>query len=267
MPVQLGTYQSPLELVNGHPRLSPSRSERWEDSCFHDKDGVLKTVVLQWLDSLTYGLLHPGPVEMLANVSRKALKREPKDRPKIEDICADLTFISLKAYLITVRELFHKYMENYTVKKMEQTSNRMKLWFESERLAAFAYVTGLESDKMISSSLGNLNTYYNEYLKAFKTMTVRFQEGESESFTAEPNAIRGPKNTIENYEHFRECLETDICELIESLWNLMPKNDQRKAEAAWLRAILDTKDVRRLDDMLSGFSNLRMIQFTKKVQL
>lgn len=62
-------------------RLS-GRSPGWVDSCFYDKDGSLNSVVLQWVDSLTHGLLHPGPVLILTNLARKALKRDTEDRPK-----------------------------------------------------------------------------------------------------------------------------------------------------------------------------------------
>lgn len=146
-------------------RMSPGRCEHWEDSCFYDTDGRLKFIVLQWLDSITHGLLHSDPVRMLVNVSRKALKRKPEDRSKFEDICADLSLISLKAHLITIRDLFHKYAEKYTANRTEQTSNQMKLWFGSERLAAFDYVICLDGEKITSLFSSNLRSSYDEYIK------------------------------------------------------------------------------------------------------
>lgn len=234
-------------------RVSPGRSPRWEDGCFHDKDGSPKSVVLQWLDSLTQDLLHPGLIKMLANVSKKVLKRNPKDRPKIEDICADLTLISLRAHLIAVRNFFQEYVKPYAAKRAEQTSNRMKLWLESERLAAFGYVTGLDSDEMISLSFSNLHSCYDEYLKALKTMAVLFQEVESKSLSAKSDSVRGPGNSIEDYDHFSERAENDICELTESLWSLLPNNEQRKAEDTWFRIMLNTEDVRHLDVVERAF--------------
>lgn len=236
-------------------RMSPNRSERWEDSCFHDKNGNPKSVVLQWLDSLTHGLLHPGPVKILANISRKALKRTPEDRPKIEDICADLTIISLKAHVIIVRDFFHECIENYTAERTEQNSNRMKLWFENERFAAFAYVTGLGSDEMTSLSSGNLNSRYDDYLKILKPMAALLQEVKSENLTVETDVIRRPENSAENSDRVSKRFENDIYERVESLWNLLPTNEKRKAEAAWLRAMLDTEDVRRLDDVERAFKS------------
>lgn len=108
-------------------RMSSTRFKNWEDSCFHDKDGSLKSIVFQWLDSLTDGLLHPGPVKMLVDVSRQALKRKLEDRSKIEDICIDLTQISLNAHFKAVRDIFHEYLENNITEGMAQISNKMKL--------------------------------------------------------------------------------------------------------------------------------------------
>ncbi|KAL9100714.1 MAG: hypothetical protein Q9163_003940 [Psora crenata] len=223
-------------------RMSPTRDKKWEDSCFYGEDGSLKSVVIQWLDLLTHGRLRPGPVKMLANVSRKTLKTKPEDRPKIEDICADLTLISLKAHFITVRDLFR----GYIARGISQTWNKMKLWFGSERLAAFGYVTSLDSDEMISQSFSNLSSRYDEYLKALKTMTVLFQEIENKSPTLTPDTIARP---------FCERLENDICGQVESLWNLLPTSEQRKAEAVWLRMMLDTEDARRLDDVEQAFKS------------
>lgn len=236
-------------------RMSPTRFKNWDDSCFHDKDGSLKSIVLHWLDSLTHGLLHPGPFKLLADVSKKALKRKPEHRPKIEDICADLTLISLKAHFITVRNLFRRHIEKYTTSRMGQTPNKMKLWFESERLAAFGYVTGLDSDEMIFKSFCNLNNRYDEYLKILKTMAVLFQEIEAKSSTLTPDAIHGTEDSTATYEPFCERLENDICGQVESLWSLMPTSEQRKAEAAWLRIMLDTEDVHRLDDVERAFKS------------
>ena len=225
------------------------RSRGWEDSCFHDKDGSLKSVVVQWLDSLTHGLLHPGPVLILANLARKALKRETEDRPKIEDICADLTQISLKAHFITVRDLFHRYMKQFAANRTEQTFDRMRLWFESERLAAFGYVTGLDSDKIIFLPSSDLNSRYDEYLKALKTMAGRFHEVESQSLAMMSITTVGQENGADECASFVERFQDDINGLVETLWDLLPMNERRKAEAAWLRSMLDTEDVGRLDDV------------------
>ena len=229
-------------------RLSPSWSERWQDSCFHDKNGNPKSVVLQWLDSLTNGLLHPGLVKTLANLSRKTLKRTPKDRPTIEDICADLTWISLTAHLVTVRDLFD------AAKMTEQTPNRMRLWFEYERFAAFAYVIGLDCNETTSYSTGNLSSRYDEYLEILKAMAVLLQVM-SGNVTLEMNTMRKPESSAENSNHVGKRFENDIHEQVESLWNLLSTNQQRKAEAAWLRAMLDTEDVRRLDHVERAFKS------------
>ena len=236
-------------------RNSPGRSDRWEDSCFHDKDGNPKLVVDQWLDSLIQGLLHPGPVSILANLSRKALKSDPKNRPNIEEICADLAQISLKAHFITVRDLFHKYIRQKAAKGTEQTSNKMKLWFESERLAAFGYVTGLDSAEMMTPSSSNLTNHYDKYLKALKNMAVRLEEVESQSLTWKGDAAPGSENSAHKYAHSSERFENDVCELVETLWNLLPMNERRKAEAAWIRSMLDTEDVRRLNNVERAFKS------------
>ncbi|KAI4169214.1 MAG: hypothetical protein LQ343_005876 [Gyalolechia ehrenbergii] len=235
-------------------RMSPTQSNNWEDSCFYEIGGSLKSIVRQWLKKLTHGLLRPGPVKMLADVSRKALKSKPEDRPKIEHIRAELTLISLKAHFIPVCDLFRRYFAKHTARGMGQPPNKMRLWFESERLAAFGYVTGLDSDEMISRSFSNLSGRYHEYLKALKTMAVLFEELETKKPTLTPDAIQGTDgSTATSYDPFGEPLENDICGQVESLWNLLPTSEQRKAEAAWLRTMLDTEDVRHLDDVERAF--------------
>ena len=234
-------------------RISPGRFERWEESCFHDKNGNPKLVVLQWLESLTRDQLRPGPVSMLADISRKALKREPKDRPIIEEICADLTLISLKAYLDNVCLWFSKYMEQHTAPWMERTSMGMKLWFESERLAAFGYVTGLDNDKLLSMTFSDLNCNYDAYLEALKTLLIAFQEAESEGLMLKPDATSWRENRMEREDCARRHLEKAICEQVESLWSLLPLKEKRKAETAWLQAMLNTKDVRRLENVERAF--------------
>ena len=236
-------------------RMSPSRCEGWEDSCFYDNDGRLKSIVLQWLDSVTHDLLRPSPVHMLVNVSRKALKRKPEDRSKMEDICANLTVISLKAHLITVREHFQKYIERYIANKTAQTTNQMKIWFGSERLAAFDHVICSDSVKTMPLFSSTTNSRYDDFIKTLKAMAVQFREVDSVSFPVKPDAIRGPENSTENSKRSIERVENDICKLVESLWNLLPTNEQEKAEAAWLRAILDTEDVRRLNDVEQAFKS------------
>ena len=236
-------------------RHSPGRNERWEDSCFHDKDGNPKIVSVQWLDSLVHGLLHPGPLSILTNLSRKMLRRDPKNRPNIEEIHADLAQISLKAHFIYVRDLFHGHIKQRAATATGQTSNQMRLWFESERLAAFGYVTGLDSTEMISSSSSNLISLYDTYLKALKTMAVHFQEAESQSFTEKGDTFLSEKNNAHNNAYLRERFENDIYELVEILWKLLPLNERRKAEVAWIRSMLDTEDVRRLHNVERAFKS------------
>ena len=236
-------------------RMSPGRCEGWEDSCFYDTDGRLKSVVLEWLDSVTYDLLHSSPVHMLVNVSKKALKRRPEDRSKMEDICAHLTRISLKAHLIAVRELFHQYIKRYIANKTAQTTNQMKIWFASERLAAFDHVICSDSDKTMSLFSSNTASRYDDSIKTLKAMAIHFREAESMSFSVKPDAIREPENSAENGNPFIERVENDICKMIESLWNILPTNEQGKAEAAWLRAMLGTEDVHRLNDVEQAFKS------------
>lgn len=232
-------------------RISPSRYEHWDDSSFYGIDGSLKSLVSEWLDLLIKDRSRPGPIKMLAYVSRKALKKLPQDRPKIYDVFADLTLISLKAHSITVYGYINRFMKQIT----EQNSNKMKLWFARERFAAIIYTTGLNDDKSFSLAFSDLSDRYDEYLGVLKTMVVFFYEIELKNQTTEFDTTHRPKTTMENYKHVGQSLENDICDFIESLWNLLPANEQKKAEGAWLHAMLKNQDIRYLDNVERAFKS------------
>lgn len=88
---------------------------------------------------------------------------------------------------MTVRDLIHKYMKQFVANRTDQTFNRMKLWFESERFAAFSYVTGLDSDKINFLPSSNLTSRYDEHLKALKTIAGRSHKVESQSLKTRSN--------------------------------------------------------------------------------
>lgn len=236
-------------------RMSPSRYENWKDACFYDRDGSLKPIVIQWLDSLTRDLLRPGPLKMLADVSRGALKRQAEDRPRIEFIYTDLTLISLKAHFIACRNLFHEYVERNMKGRSSETSNNIKLWFASERLTAFGYVTGFDSSDMSSSYESDLNSRYDEHLKILNTIIALFQDVEVASHAVKAGVGGETKSSARIHDHSGERIEHDVCGQVENLWQLLPINGQRKAESAWLRTMLNTDDVGRLDHVEKSFKS------------
>ena len=168
-------------------RMSLNKCEGWEDSCFYDIDGRFKSVVFQWLDSVTYDLLHFSFVHMLVNISKKALKRRPENRSKMKNICAHLIRISLKAHLIVVRELFHQYIKKYIANKTAQITNQMKIWFANERLATFDHVICSNSDKTMSLFFNNTTNRYDDSIKIFKIMAIHFRKIEFMSFSIKPD--------------------------------------------------------------------------------
>ena len=235
-------------------RMSETRFERSEDSSFHDKDGCLKSIVVEWLDSLTRSLLHPGPLRLLIQASKKALKTNPEDRPKIQEVYTELALISLRAHLIATRDHFHGYLKNSAPGTTGQTPNRMKLWLETERLSAFAYITGLDSDDVNSLSSDNLIKHYEKYVNIFKDMATSYPEGESKSVAVQAELMGGLDNrTRSQSDSLTEDLDNEICELVESMWNLLPTKERRKAEDVWLRTMLNTENVRRLEGIERTF--------------
>lgn len=108
---------------------------------------------------------------------------------------------------------------------------------------------------MVSQSFSNLNDRYNEHLTILKTMAVLFQEIETKSTTLTPDAIQEIEGSTAIYNPFDEHFENDICGQVESLWNLLLTNEQRKAEAAWFRIMLNTEDLRRLNDVERAFKS------------
>lgn len=137
------------------------------------------------------------------------------------------------------------------------------MWFENEQLAAFNHVIDLNSDKMIPQAFNILNDCYDKHFTILKTMTVLFQKIEIKRITLTSDAIQETEGNRAIYNSFDECLENDIYEQVESLWNLLPTNEQRKTKAVWLWIMLNTENLRRLNDVERTFKSENNSVFEK----
>ena len=226
-------------------RMSRSRHDLWEESCFYANDGSVKTAVQDWLACLTTGNSLAIPTLMLINISSKTLKKDPVDRPKMSDIYRELTLVSLRAHFLALRHVFQNYLEHFSNPKTRRSAG-MKLWFERERFLAFGRILGLNSEQMAPVPSEELCTLYD---KAQEAMISLYRKLEYELHQIDSSEYKDSGKIGEESLPDEKILENDVHELVGSLWDLLSPAEKRKAENEWLRAMLNTEDVERLDNI------------------
>ena len=227
-------------------RMSRSRHALWEESCFYANDGSVKTAVQEWLACLTSENSLALPTLMLIRISGKMLRKEPEDRPKMAEICGELTLVSLKAHFLTLRRIFHIYLDQSSKPKRGRKAAGMKLWFERERFLAFGRILGLNRDQIVPVPFDELSTLFD---KAQGTMVSLYRKLERELHRIDSGEHKDSGNIGEESVQDERILENDVYELVGSLWDLLSPAEKRNAENEWLRAMLNTEDVERLDDI------------------
>ena len=227
-------------------RMGTIRHDHWEESSFHDKDGFITPTVQLWMASLRAEVLPASPIIPLIRLARKALTTNPKQRPTIRDIYTELSFISLRAHFVFALNAFQSYAEELSAKKRHIPAG-MKLRFTIERLTAFGHALGLDGVRMDSIHSEDLEPRYEEYLKPLTTILLKLGP---ESLMIDSSI---EVEVITNSTHVQIRLQDDLSEYVESLWNLLPAKEKMMAEATWLRAMLETDDVGRLDDVEQSF--------------
>ena len=227
-------------------RMSRSRHDFWEESCFYANDGSVKTAVQEWLTYLTSDSSLAIPTLMLINISIETLKKNPKDRPEMSEIFGELTLVSLKAHFFALRHVFQIYLEQSSTPKRGRRPAGMKLWFERERFLVFGRILGLSSIQMTPLPFDELSTLYD---KALGTMVSLYQKLENEVDQIGSGDYKYPGNIREETVSDGRVLENDVHELVGSLWDLLSPTEKRKAENKWLQAILNTEDVERLGNI------------------
>lgn len=237
-------------------RMSQSRHSLWEDSCFYDEDGNVKTTVRKWLILLTAGDSPGTPAALLIDLSGKALRKEPRDRISIAEVCRELSFISLKSHYLAVHHGFHRLLGRSAAPRDVQSVPSMKLWFERERFVAFGRIWGLDSDRVASTHSEDLNTDYDGAQMTMVTLHRRLEDE------------LGRRNSIEDDGvHLIRIFETDVCKLVDSLWNLLSPAEERKAEHAWLQTVTDTENIDHLYDLGRTFGSIDGPMYEKGVAI
>ncbi|KAL8678041.1 MAG: hypothetical protein Q9186_005572 [Xanthomendoza sp. 1 TL-2023] len=226
-------------------RMSQSRHSRWEESCFYDEDGHVKTAVQEWLTLLTVDDSLETPTALLIDLSGQALRKEPKDRISITDICEELSFISLKSHYLAVHQIFNRSLERSADPRDGRSVPGMKLWFERERFVAFGRVLGLDSVRVAPTQSDDLSTNYDRAQMTMVTLHRRLEDELDRTDSIE-----------EDRAHLIKVFENDICKLVDSLWNLLSPAEERKAEHAWLQRVTDTKNINHLHNLGRTFGSL-----------
>ncbi|KAG8527748.1 uncharacterized protein KY384_007902 [Bacidia gigantensis] len=229
-------------------RLSPGRDPQWSDHSFFGKEGIIKPKVQIWLTRLMAGALTSSPLAMLARLAGRALKGDPYDRPKMADLCVEITFISLKAHFGAVRSLFQAHVER-CARPIDRPSMGMTLWFEQERFLTFGQILGLHDDDPTLSLIQDLAHLHNDIRKIMTRLYFEFKDHDHQT---QRDQNQSPDHDLEYSSHV-EALETRIKESVKLLWDCLPTEARRKGEAFWIRAILRCEEPGYFNEIQHSF--------------
>ena len=230
-------------------RISQGRREQWYDSYFFTGDGIIKPDVQKWLTGLFKSALFASPIAMLAKLSGKALKEDPKDRPTMAHLCMELAYISLKSHFLAIRAMFQEHLDFFTSSE-DRALPGMKLWFVQERFVTFGHMLGLHGDQA-TPALCREFTYSQDHLhNDMKSLYLRFKREEHQ---AKVDVNTDPRSAANCSPYTSTSFEDDVSALVGSLWSYLPVEEQRKGESAWLRAMLNGGESGYLGDIHRTF--------------
>ncbi|KAH7198914.1 kinase-like domain-containing protein [Fusarium flagelliforme] len=209
-------------------RLSPGRAPGWSDSGFYQTDGSVKEVVSDWLRHYINDDTS-DPICSLAGLCLGILLRDPDRRPNMTYVCNRLTALSLRAHFLTIQNRFIDVQS-----KLHHSQPRMSnTWFSLQRFGAWGTTLGLDTEDT-SSHMENVSIQI--YTEAITTMLNIFQKIDNEL---------GHSSADDSIAWF--AIESEVDQLIEKLWGLLPGNDQERAVDCWHQNILATDSVEDLD--------------------
>lgn len=226
-------------------RLLPGRVTRCCDSGFYRHDGNIKDEVKEWLGALSKDSSDESLISSLVKLSLQALTGEPRYRPKIATICKTLTFLSLKAHFAAIRKQFSNHLGPGPASKAHDRPTANKLWFLQERFRAWGRTLSLEKNDLVANLLTTLDELHD---KSISTMATLFHELENWAWRLESSKAKDGSPMVSSSDA-RYIFESQVDQLVESLWDLLPANLQRRAEDYWHQAILSTDSKGVLDDV------------------
>ncbi|KAF2808304.1 kinase-like protein [Mytilinidion resinicola] len=253
-------------------RHSPGVHPRVEDESFYNGLG-LKPAVHQWFDTL---LGEPASLEPaspyaadLVALSLSMLVVDTDERLKCPRLCKKLNFLCARSHLMPAVEALERLI-NQMEASLESTEGQpiMELWFELERLKAWAAVFGLIGQQRLLSRFDH----------------TEIEEGEVEKLRLVSHKMLGrlqlELNKYDSNLHHTDMMKSiavdtsvldEIRDLIQDLWELLSQRNKNRAQFLWCAEALDTHKIERLhilelqkptarDDQYSSISALAAIK-------
>ncbi|KAI3322010.1 kinase-like protein [Xylariaceae sp. AK1471] len=217
-------------------RLTPARRSNWKDSMFYGIDGEVKNEVKEWLEALASGDTEGGPFVTLIKISLQALARDTKKRPTIEHLCNSLTSLSIRAHYLANSKRFAEYLELTSSADTRDgaNANTNNVWFLQQRFRAWGHSLCLDKAQIPIDLSPLMDRMHDE---STNVMANIFQKLEPRNTQERANASSTGEVAAMQY-----AFETELDQLVESLWAQLPSSLQRRATDYWHQAILSTNN-------------------------
>ncbi|KAH7083627.1 hypothetical protein FB567DRAFT_604662 [Paraphoma chrysanthemicola] len=204
---------------------SPGINPRVENGSFHN-GRELKPSVQQWLIEMLGEPFseHSG---YLINISLTLLVIVEKERLKCPELCRELNFCCAKAHVTPIIKALESSISRAEV-SAEPTKDvtMMEMWFEKERLKAWAAVFGLAG--------------HSRWLQRPNHTDI----GETE--VAKLQLVSRKVLGTEKYIATDLSTIGEVRILVQSLWDLLTPQNKNLAQFLWCAGALDTEDIERL---------------------
>ena len=176
------------------------------------------------------------------------------DRPKVSQILAELSFLSLKAHYLSVMEIFNDNLE-------ENPEISMKIWFERERLRAFGDILQLSGLQENNRATTLDSSQEEKSFKILKRLCERLRNsGQFASSTLKNVASRATTSFVKNqvgtsegdkqsYEISARDVAFDIQGDVQELWDLLPPAQIKKVEGIWVKSMLNLNRIDQLANL------------------
>ena len=200
----------------------------------------LKTAVHDWFHTLLGEPVSEYAAD-LVDLSMSMLVVDTEKRLKCPELCKKLNFLCAKSHVTPALEALEGLIQQMeTSSEPPEESPIMELWFERERLKAWAAVFGLtghprwasgfDDAEIREEEVENLRLLSRKMLGRVRLELKKYDSGPHHTDTRKPIAIDAP-------------VLDEIRGVVQDLWELMSPRNKNRAQFLWRAGALDTQDI------------------------
>jgi hypothetical protein len=223
-------------------RLSPGQWPEWVDSVFYGRNGSVKMEAKNWLEDLGNTDSDGGLMSSLVTLSLAALTEDVQLRPKMTHVCDKLAPLSLRAHSVAVQQEFREYLVTDATSETHGKWTTNSFWFLQERFRAWDRSLALGTTEPSADLLVTLHQVHDKATSIMADLVWKV-----ETRRKDKEITRGTLTAKDADSQY--AFENQIDQLVESLWDLLPRVLQRYAQDYWHQAILCTDSQGVLDDV------------------